>query len=369
MTQSLAGRTDRIRRAFGDAKIQALLVTNPLSVRYLFGVQDAGWALVTARSVSIMPFPLSFEAVRREAVRAWRVLPPDGRLDRLVAILRRERVTRLGVESRAMSVETHEAMRRGIGEAAILVPAPGIVEAARARKDSVERSLLMKVGSLTAVIAAELSFLLRAGLSESEIAGLIDRKMRKAGADGPAFETIVLSAERSALPHGRPSGRRLSPGDICLVDFGAKLDGYHSDITRVFAIERVTARQRSVYRSVRMAYEAARRRVRPGCRASVPDLAARAALGSLSPRFMHGLGHGVGLEIHEGPRLARKETTILRAGHVVTVEPGVYMPGWGGMRLEDTYAVTMRGARSLTGSPASEIPIAGGALVRKEDAG
>ncbi len=354
----LLHRIRAVRRAFTSSRIQALLVTHPLNVRYLLGIQDLRWGLVTPYRVAVMPFTLSWELIRREVGRRWNVLEPDVSFNSLMKLLKRDRITRLGVESLTMSVSAHEKLTVGLKGIALLVPAGGVVEAARERKDSVELDALRLAGRIAAEVAQQLPWLLKPGMTEREAAERIDRRMLIAGASAPAFETIVLFGERTALPHGSPSGRRIVRGELCLVDFGARVDGYHSDMTRVFALGKATARQRAMYDAVWRAYDAARRGLRPGSQARTPDRLARTALGSsLVSRFIHSLGHGVGLEVHEGPRLAAGEKTRLRAGHVITVEPGVYFPRWGGVRLEDTYQITPAGRRSLTGEPARVLPV------------
>jgi Xaa-Pro aminopeptidase len=199
-------------------------------------------------------------------------------------------------------------------------------------------------------------------MTEAEGAAALDVRMRMLGAEGTAFETILLFGARSAFPHGVPGTRRLRRGDFVLVDFGARVDGYMSDVTRTWCWRQATARQRRVYRDVYRAYLAGRAAVRAGAPAVLPDAAARTSLGRLAMRFIHGLGHGVGLEIHEAPRLGRGERATLRAGMVVTVEPGVYLGGWGGIRLEDTVIVGRAGCESVTGAPAPDLPVIGPGL-------
>lgn len=193
----------------------------------------------------------------------------------------------------------------------------------------------------------------RPGMRESELAAELDFQMRRLGAEAAAFETIVASGERTALPHARPTAARLENDQLLLIDMGASQDGYASDMTRVSHFGRPKQRIREMYRAVLEAQLAAIDRVRAGRPASDVDSAARKVLKShqLDREFIHSTGHGLGLEIHEPPRLGKKETTRLEAGMVITIEPGVYVEGRGGIRIEDTVLVTESGCEILTPTP------------------
>jgi Xaa-Pro aminopeptidase len=250
-------------------------------------------------------------------------------------------------------------LRRRLGTTALPVSTTGLVEGVRETKTAGELAVMERAAAITGEMAVRLPRMLRPGMTEREAAVMLDCAMRRMGADGPGFETIMLFGPKTALPHGRPGDVRLNPGSLVLADFGAKVDGYQSDCTRVFVCGRPTARQSATYLRVLKAYRRGRRMVRPGVAAGTVDRAARAALGGMARRFIHGLGHGVGLEIHEGPGLFRGGKARLCRGQVVTVEPGVYWPGWGGFRIEDTVLVTASGHRSLTGEPPSRLTSTG----------
>lgn len=351
----MSGRVAAVLRTTREAGARALLVTDPLSVRYLAGVRDARWALVTSGPCLLMPYALSWSAMRAAAPRPWRVLSPSPGSAALRRALRAAGVTRLGFEADTLAWSAADRLRRDLADACITLPLEGVVAKARRVKDTDERELLAAAGRIAAEAGAALPWLLRPGISEREAAARLDQRMRALGADGPAFDTIMLFGSNSALPHGIPGDRRLKAGDVCLIDWGAVRDGYHSDMTRVFACGRPGPGQRQAYRAVVRAYAAGAGAVRAGAREDAPDLAARRALGARSATFMHSLGHGVGLAIHEEPRLARGSRGRLRAGEVVTVEPGIYVPGWGGIRIEDTFVVTRGAAVSLTGAPDPEL--------------
>jgi Xaa-Pro aminopeptidase len=334
-----------------------MLLTDPLSIRYLAGVRDARWALVTPHAAWIMPYALSWAAIRGQAGWPWRVLPPTPGSGGLLGCLRRAGVARLGFVGDTLGWSAAERLRRDVARVCVTSGLEGIVAAVRIVKDAAEREVLARAAAIAAGAGAALPWIIRTGMSEREAASRLDQRMRALGAEGPAFDTIILFGANAALPHGIPGDRRLRRGDLVLVDWGARLDGYHSDMTRVFAAGRPTAAQRAAYRAVWRSYTRARAVVRDGVPAEVPDAAARRALGARAATFMHSLGHGVGLAIHEDPRLGRGMRGRLRTGMVVTVEPGIYLPGWGGIRLEDTVVVTPAGAVSLTGAPAAELPL------------
>jgi Xaa-Pro aminopeptidase len=280
-------------------------------------------------------------------------------LNRLGPLLRGLGIRRVGFEADFVTHSAALRLRQSLAEAAIPVPLTGILEEMRQVKDAGELDSIRRAGAIAAAAGAQCPWLLHEGITEAGAAAALDIRMRSLGADGPAFETIVLFGWRSALPHGVPGSRRLRRGDFILADFGARVDGYASDVTRTWCWRHATARQYRVYRAVARAYAAGRAAVRAGVAGGKPDAAARAALGGLARQFMHSLGHGVGLEIHEAPRLGKGEKAPLRRGMVVTVEPGVYFGRWGGVRLEDTVVVGNRGAESVTGRPASELPVVG----------
>lgn len=355
-------RLEAVRRAMVRRRIPALVITRPLHVSYASGAQDCAWALVVGRQAWLLPFGLGADAAKRDAAVGWTVLPPaapGGAWSVLATILERAKVRCLGFEADVLPGGSVDRLRAAVRHAAVLRPVSGLLEPLRAVKEPAEVAAIGRAAAVTARVAGQIPWMLADGITEREAAARVDIRMRALGADGPAFETILLFGERTALPHGHPGGRRLRAGDLILADFGARLGGWHSDCTRVWAWRRAAAWQRAAYARVAAAYAAGRHRVRAGRACGDADGAARRALGPYERRFIHSLGHGVGLEIHEHPRLARGERDRLASGMVVTVEPGVYLPGRGGVRLEDTVVVGRGPARSLTGAPAAILPVAG----------
>jgi len=229
----------------------------------------------------------------------------------------------------------------------------GIVEQLRAVKSADEIAKIRRSVRVNSEAFARTMNRVKAGIREHEIAAELDFQMRILGSEKPAFDTIVAAGARSALPHAHPSAHQLAPNELLLIDMGAMVDGYASDMTRVAHLGPVPKRTRQLYRAVAEAQQAALDVVHAGIPASKVDAAARAVLKkhNLEKEFVHSTGHGLGLEIHEAPRVGKKEKTRLQAGMVITVEPGAYINGFGGVRIEDTVLVTEHGCQVMTPTP------------------
>jgi Xaa-Pro aminopeptidase len=265
------------------------------------------------------------------------------------AILGRRR-RRVGFEQNRLSWQAWNHLRETLRRAADLKPIDQVVERLRMVKDAAEIECIRVSVELNsrAFEAAIAKF--QPEMDEVELAAEIDHQMRRFGASGPAFETIVASGPRAALPHARAQHRPIQNNQVLLVDMGASLDGYASDMTRTLAVGKLSAPMRRMYQATLEAQSAAIDAVKPGVTASKIDAAARRVLRAhkLDREFVHSTGHGLGLEIHEAPRLGRGEQTVLAPGMTITIEPGVYRPGLCGIRIEDTVLVTDRGCEILT---------------------
>jgi Xaa-Pro aminopeptidase len=229
-------------------------------------------------------------------------------------------------------------------------PTLDLVETLRERKDPDEVKLIERAAGV-AIRALERTLAeVRVGMSELQVAGVLERALRDEGSEGFPFPSIVATGPRSALPHARASSAKIRDGDILLLDFGAEVEGYCADITRTVVVGHATQEQRDVYDVVRQANEQASHEIRAGMTGRDADAIARGYIErrGFGELFGHGLGHGVGLEVHEAPRLARTADGALAEGAVVTIEPGVYRPGWGGVRIEDDVFLDATGPRILT---------------------
>ncbi|QWF84324.1 M24 family metallopeptidase [Amycolatopsis sp. CA-230715] len=347
MPETHAHRRESLRALITDAELDALLVTDLLNIRYLTGFTGSNAALlVSASGESGTVFCTDGRYTTQSATEV-----PDLErvLDRASAAAlakhgsaSAEAFRRTGFESQHVSVETHE-MLRGLAEGIELRRAPGFVERLRLVKDEAEiEALRMACAAADRALADLVEHGgLRPGRTEREVARELEGRMLDHGSSGPSFETIVAAGAHSAIPHHQPTESVLAAGDFVKLDFGATVDGYHSDMTRTLVLGRPADWQREVYELVFAAQAAGCEAVLPGIEVSQVDATARGVIerAGRGDEFSHGLGHGVGLEVHEAPSLAATGAGTLSAGMAVTVEPGVYLAGRGGVRIEDTLVV------------------------------
>jgi Xaa-Pro aminopeptidase len=324
-------RVDRLRASLEEP----LLVTNGVNVRYLVGFSSSNAALfVEPDRVRLFSDFRYAEAAR--AVEGVEFVETKRSLVAAVAELLDGAV---GFEADAVSYSSWEVLRAGGLE---LVPRRGLVEALRAVKDESELEKIRRAGEITSEAYARFADERFVGRTERELAWRLDELFRELGAEGSAFETIVASGPNAARPHARPTDRRMESGETVVIDAGAMVDGYNADCTRTFATGPLPDELTDAYQATLEGQLAGLEAVRAGVTGVDADAAARdvieaAGLGAL---FGHGLGHGVGLEVHEAPRLSRESNDTLTAGNVATVEPGIYLEGLGGIRIEDLVVVT-----------------------------
>ncbi|MGY1621510.1 M24 family metallopeptidase [Geodermatophilus sp. SYSU D00965] len=346
-----AARRDALRATAGEQGLDAVLVTNLLNVRYLTGFTGSNGALLLRTDGGDV-----FGTDGRYTTQAG-VQVPDVELlvDRAtVASLAREAVrrkaARIGYESHHLTVDGLRALEGVLADAAAGGAVPELasvrraVEAQRAVKDDDEIDALRRACAVADSALAELAGegALRPGRTELQVGRELDARMLAMGAEAPSFETIVATGANSAIPHHRPDTTELRAGDFLKLDFGATVDGYHSDMTRTIVLGHAADWQREVYELVAAAQAAGRAALAVGADVVAVDAAARDVIADAGhgDHFPHGLGHGVGLEIHEAPGIGHLGAGTLAAGMAVTVEPGVYLPGHGGVRIEDTLVVT-----------------------------
>jgi len=296
------------------------------------------------------------QALAAESIAPVRLEPVERRYDQALAdLLRRIGVTRVAFEAGHVTVAGLRAWEQ-VAAGIEWVPAEGVVERLRLIKDAWEVGVLRRAARALSDVARDLRSCLAVDRTERHVAHEIDAALERAGFSGPAFPTIVASGPNSALPHARPTDRRLAAGDLVVLDFGGVLDGYCVDLTRMAGIGRVRAEAESLVAAVRDAQAAAVAAVRPGVAGSAVDAAARRVLDErgLGEAFLHSTGHGLGLEVHEAPRLARADagaSDTLEVGMVCTIEPGAYREDLGGARLEDDILITAEGCEILTDAP------------------
>ena len=339
-------RADRVAGRLED--VDALLVTDPVNLRYLTGFTGSnGFAVV---GEDVRRFVTDFRYVEQAKAEVADFDREQGPPVLLSALSSLDGVTRLGFDDAHVSVSTHRRLGELLPAAVELVPAAGIVEDVRAVKECGE---VAKIAAAAALVDEIYAWLLDYGLvgrTERSVAVALEHEMRLRGASGPSFPSIVASAEHGALPHAQPRDVEIVPDTLVTLDIGAVLDGYCSDCTRTWATGSVRDELAEAYALVLRAQMTALDAVRPGPSGRDLDAVARDLIAAAGhgEHFGHGLGHGVGLATHEAPRLARTAEGKLVPGHVVTVEPGVYLPGVGGVRIEDLVVVTEDGRDVLS---------------------
>jgi Xaa-Pro aminopeptidase len=354
----VAGRAERVRSRFDQLGIDVLLVTDLNNVRWLTGftgsaamlvVELDGLALLTDGRYQDQA---AAELTAAGVIADLRIGHTGAELDRLLV----EAIAvsqRLGLEADHVSWSTQQHYANGLLTGRTLVATSGVVEEERAVKDAGEVARIEAACRIAdeALMAIRRRF--ADGPTEREFARELESEMADRGAEGPSFPTIVASGPNSALPHHRADDRTIIEGDLVVVDFGALVEGYHSDMTRTFVVGEPSAEQARMIEVVTQAQQAGAAVVRPGLETRAVDQACREVIAAagLGDRFTHGTGHGVGLQIHESPWIGTASVGTLATGNVVTVEPGVYVPGLGGVRVEDSVLVTEHGGRPLTLHP------------------
>ena len=332
-----------------------ILVTHLPNVRYLTGFTgSAGIVLVGQRTGNLWVDPRYTLQACEQSEGVEVVVDKQGILKGAARWLRKNRVREANFEASNLTCAQFEQLQKETNETLKLKPAGELVEELRVVKDPGEIDAIRRAGRVTAEVFEELLPQVRPGVIERDLAAEVEYRMRKKGAEGVAFETIVASGPRSAYPHARPSSKALQESELVIFDLGAILGGYAADMTRTICLGEPTRRVRNLYSAVLKAQAGALRSVQDTTAAGEVDAVARRILAThgLARYFTHSTGHGVGLQIHERPRLGKGETTRLMNGSVVTVEPGVYLEGLGGIRIEDTVLVGPEGPEILT--PASK---------------
>ncbi len=354
-------RLDRLRETLADRGLDALVVSHAANVRYLTGFTGSSAAVVVAHSaVSLLTdsrYDLQAEAevagvARVEIVSGdlWAAGPEPGAGAVEKAVDAAPDLCRVGFEAHDVSAKAAAALG-GHSARVEFVPTSEVVEAFRTAKDAGE---VAAIGAAARVASDALDAVLpivRPGLRELDVAAALERELRVRGSEWHPFPTIAASGLRSAMPHAGTTERTIEAGDWLLLDFGAQVEGYCADVTRTFVVgRRADERQREVYEAVREAQARAISHISAGTTGREADEEARSVIeaGGFGDAFRHSLGHGVGLEVHEAPRVSRTNGDPLPDGCVVTVEPGVYLPGWGGVRIEDDVHVTAEGAELLS---------------------
>ncbi len=348
-------RVRRLRRATSDEKIDALLVTNLTNIQYLTGFKGSFALLLVTPKETVFLTDFRYIETAQRTVPADDVIKTS--LDHFEDIKRETRkrnIRRLGFESKTITHADFLRLAAKVGKRN-LAPLKDTVETLRMIKEDGEVAQIRKAIGLTQRALSHLRKFLEPGVSEKDLALELEVFFKLNGGGETGFLPIVAFGERSSMPHYASSGRKLRMGDMVLVDLGTSVNGYHADLTRTWLSPTMKGKQKEIYNIVLEAQQAAIERIKPGVDLVSIDRAARQVIAKreYGEKFGHGLGHGLGLNVHELPRISPRSEGKCRKGMVVTIEPGIYLPGWGGMRIEDDVLVTENGCRVLSSFPRS----------------
>ena len=360
MKPILDRRRQSLTSSFSDSKIDSLVITSPVNWFYLTGFTGESGALIVSRKGSALITDGRFMVQGRRETSGIRLIQQKGSLVESVSeFLKDSRSQRVGFDAAQVAVGQMQTLRRATGARVRWVATLGKVERLRMHKDAAELAQMRRAAILAGDVMQFAIGLLKPGIREFEVAAEIEYQMRKRGASRPAFETIVAFGNRAALPHARPTAKRLRKNELVVLDLGVILAHYCSDITRTVYVGGAPKRIRTWYQAVLEAQRAAIAAVKSGAACGDVDGAARQVLAGyrLDHLFVHSTGHGLGLEVHEDPRVARGQKKRLEPGNVITIEPGVYSAGIGGIRIEDDVAVHADRTEILTRAPRDLIEI------------
>jgi len=337
-------------------KLDAMLISVGPNVRYLTGFtgDNAALLVLAGRSILFTDPRFEIQSAQETASAGCRIKISRGPLmGDVIAAIKRAGARRIGYEPARMLCDSFEFLKSKLPMRASLEPARGWIEELRMIKSPDELARIRRSVETNSQAFEQAVARVRPGMKEADLAAELEYRMRRLGAEKPSFDTIVAGGPRSALPHAQPTSARLEAGQLVVVDMGALQDGYCSDMTRMLFLGNPTAKVKRMYRAVLEAQLAGIDAVRAGAATARVDAAARKVLKGygLDRAFVHSTGHGLGLEIHEPPRIGRRDKSKLAAGMAITIEPGVYLEGFGGIRIEDTVVVTETGCEILTPTP------------------
>lgn len=348
-------RLARLRAALRGAKLGGFYATREEDVRYLSGFTGSDSTLLITSSKAFLITDARYTEEAEGSAPAFEVVTRRGGMEKAVGeLIRKLGPSRIGFAADAMTVAEHRRLASEAKGTALVAAGRHVADLRRSKDDGEIRAIRKALRCAEAAFE-EVRAGLRLGMTEMEVRLALEWAMRQRGASDAAFETIVAEGPNASRPHAHAGGRKLRAGSMLLIDFGARVGGYHSDLTRVLFFDRIPPLWRKRYELTRAAQTAGIDACRPGATCKDVDEAARAVFRAAgqAEAFAHSLGHGVGLAVHEGPRLASASEDMLRPGDVVTVEPGIYYPGRGGIRIEDMVWITETGGRVLSRLPKS----------------
>jgi Xaa-Pro aminopeptidase len=345
-------RVGRIRSILSPCEVEGILFFDMANIRYLTGFTGSEGALFVGEREAVLLVDGRYVTQAGRETKACEILHVTDKTEGIARFLASSNVRVAGFESRALTYDAYEKIQREI-EGISLKPLSDEIGPIRARKDPDEIRHLKEAAEIAARALRATLELVTPGVSERNVASLLEATMAEAGSEKPSFETIVAAGDNSSMPHAKPGGRELQNGDIVVIDYGAVYGGYHSDETCTVAVGTISREQERVYDIVKNAHDRAIDAVKAGASCKEIDRSARSYIDGkgFGSHFSHGTGHGVGLEVHEAPTVSQRSTDCLEEGMIITVEPGIYIPGKWGVRIEDTVLVERDGCEIITRMP------------------
>jgi Xaa-Pro aminopeptidase len=357
----MKARLDRIRERLEQAGVDAMMVSSAENRRYLSGFTGSAGSLIITGKEAVLATDFRYVEQAGQQAQDFQVLRTRSGLDWLSELLKELRVHRLGFENQHLTVAIHEAILKTLGEsngdsAISLVATSGLVEELRSVKDAQELAILTRAIEISDQAFREVSPTIQVGQTEVEVAWKLEKAMRELGAEAVSFETIVAAGPNAALPHHRPADQPIREGEPLIIDMGARYEGYCSDLSRTICLGRPDDTFRKVYDTVLGAQLTAIATVERGMTAGDADGLARTVIeeAGYGENFGHSLGHGVGLAVHEQPGVGPNSPGVLADGMAFTIEPGIYISGWGGVRIEDVVVLESGKARVISKAPKLE---------------
>ncbi|MFB3884927.1 MAG: M24 family metallopeptidase [Thermodesulfobacteriota bacterium] len=346
-------RQKSVRKMVESLGLDGVLFNSLENIRYLSGFTGSDGAFVLTDREAFFLTDSRYWTQSEEEVKDSKIIRYYKKLDGIVSLLLDLKSKRLGFESAFLPFSFHQSLSERLGNETKLVPLENQIRNLRALKDAQELALTRKAIDISSKAFLKITEGMKEGILESEAAFDMEVLMKKDGAEALGFDIIIASGKRSALPHGKASSKRIEKGDFVLIDFGSRFTGYHCDQTRTLVCGKPSSEQEKIYRIVKEAHDKAIETVRPGIPIHEVDDAARNHIrdSGYGEYFGHGTGHGIGLAVHEDPAVNKENKDLLQEGMVFTVEPGIYIPDWGGVRIEDMVRVTPKGAEILTWLP------------------
>ncbi len=346
-------RQSNSRTILDSRHLDAILFTSLENIRYLCGFTGSDGALVMTQKESFFLTDSRYWTQADEEVKGSRIIHYKKKMEGIFSLSSDLKLKEIGFESAFLPFSAYQFLTEKLADGARLFPLEDELKSLRAVKDAHELTLIRKAIDNSSNAFFRMTEMLKEGVVEQEAALEMESLMKRGGADALGFDIILASGKRSALPHGKASGKRIEKGDFILIDFGSGFQGYHSDQTRTVVCGSPSTEQQKIYQIVREAHDRAIEKVRPGIPIGQVDGAARDHIRNqgYGEYFGHGIGHGIGLAVHEDPAVNGENKGLLQEGMVFTIEPGIYIPDWGGVRIEDMVVVTPHGVKVLTYLP------------------